>query len=249
MRIKQPSPDILIIRVNTLAFLPGCFGGTVMFIGALYLGGALLFASHTIASPIAAAVLVPVLLLGGGGSFYFALHAQRSTWEFNRQKNAILLRRASVLHSETHELPLRNAQVNQHFGKVTLYAGGQSWTIAHEGLSENQGRNVRRGLLREVETIEHFLAQSSAQSRQRELDTLAPHEDAMWEEVFVLIEQESASSYDRATKMLVDLRDLAARQRQQATFEARLDKIVSTYADRAALLHRLRKAGLVSRKL
>jgi hypothetical protein len=59
-----------------------------------------------------------------------------------------------------------------------------------------------------------------------------------------MIEQKNASGYERATKLLVDLRDLARRQRQQATFEARLDKIVTTYANRSALLRRLRKAGL-----
>jgi hypothetical protein len=86
--------------------------------------------------------------------------------------------------------------------------------------------------------------QAAARARQRELDALAPREDAIWEEVIALIEQKNAAGYDRATKLLVDLRDLAARQRQQATFEARLDKIVSTYANRSALLRRLRKVGL-----
>jgi hypothetical protein len=86
--------------------------------------------------------------------------------------------------------------------------------------------------------------QAAAQARQRELDALAPRADAIWEEVIALIEQKNAAGYDRATKLLVDLRDLAARQRQQATFEARLDKIVSTYANRSALLRRLRKVGL-----
>jgi hypothetical protein len=160
MRIEQTSPDILIIRVNTLAFLPGFIGGVAMLVGALVLGGALLFSSDTLDSPIVAAVLLLVLLLVSGGAFYFALHAQRSTWVFNRQKDGILLQRASVLHSETHELPLRNARVNRHFGKVTLYAGGESWTITDEGRSRRDGREVRRGLRREVEMLEHFLAQS-----------------------------------------------------------------------------------------
>ncbi len=160
MRIEQTSPDILIIRVNTLAFLPGFIGGVAMLIGALVLGGSLLSSSGTLASPIVAAALLLVLLLASGGAFYFALHAQRSTWVFNRQKDGILLQRASVLHSETHELPLRNAKVNRHSGKVTLYAGGESWTITDEGRSRRDGREVRRGLRREVERLEHFLAQS-----------------------------------------------------------------------------------------
>jgi hypothetical protein len=109
----------------------------------------LLFSFDTLDSPIVAAVLMLVLLLASGGAFYFALHAQRITWVFNRQKDGILLHRASVLHSETHELPLRNARVSRHFGEVTLYAGGESWTI-----------EVRRGLRREIEMLEHFLAQS-----------------------------------------------------------------------------------------
>jgi hypothetical protein len=151
MRIKQTPPDILIIRVNTLAFLPGFIGGVAMLVGALVLGGALLFSFDTLDSPIVAAVLMLVLLLASGGAFYFALHAQRITWVFNRQKDGILLQRASVLHSETHELPLRNARVSRRFGEVTLYAGGESWTI-----------EVRHDLRREaeIEMLEHFLAQS-----------------------------------------------------------------------------------------
>jgi hypothetical protein len=86
--------------------------------------------------------------------------------------------------------------------------------------------------------------QDAAQARQRELDALAPRENALWEEVIALIEQKNAAGYDRATKLLVDLRDLARRQRQQATFEARMEKIVTTYANRSALLRRLRKVGL-----
>jgi hypothetical protein len=86
--------------------------------------------------------------------------------------------------------------------------------------------------------------QAAAHARQRELDALAPRENALWEEVIALIEQKNAAGYDRATKLLVDLRDLARRQRQQATFAARMEKIVTTYANRSALLRRLREARL-----
>jgi len=86
--------------------------------------------------------------------------------------------------------------------------------------------------------------QVATQARQRELEALAQREDAAWEEVIALIEEKKAQPYDQATKLLVDLRDLAARRQQQATFQARLDKIVGTYANRSALLRRLRAAGL-----
>jgi hypothetical protein len=86
--------------------------------------------------------------------------------------------------------------------------------------------------------------QAAAEKRQRELDALARREDAAWEEVFALIEQKNASGYDQATKLLTDLHDLAVRQQQAAIFHQRLDSITSTYANRTALLRRLRDARL-----
>ncbi len=86
--------------------------------------------------------------------------------------------------------------------------------------------------------------QAAAQARQRELEALAQREEAAWEEVIALIEEKKAQPYDQATKLLVDLRDLAARRQQWSTFQARLDKLVSTYGNRSALLRRLRAAGL-----
>ncbi|NJP06149.1 MAG: hypothetical protein HC837_11285 [Chloroflexaceae bacterium] len=67
--------------------------------------------------------------------------------------------------------------------------------------------------------------------------------------MITLIEEKHASAYERAAKLQIDLRDLAAYQQQQPTFDARLDKIITTYAKRPALLHRLYDVGLTEQEI
>lgn len=87
--------------------------------------------------------------------------------------------------------------------------------------------------------------QAAAEARERELDALEARADAAWKEVFVLIDEKKAQPYDQATTLLVDLRDVAARRNQQAAFQKRIDEIVATYSNRAALLRRFREVGLM----
>ena len=56
--------------------------------------------------------------------------------------------------------------------------------------------------------------------------------------------QTTGSAYKQAVALLVQLHDLAVYQGQEAEFERRLSQIYVKHGRRAALLRRLRKAGL-----
>lgn len=86
---------------------------------------------------------------------------------------------------------------------------------------------------------------AAAEARERELDALEARAETAWKEVFALIEEKKAQPYDQATKLLVNLRDVAARRNQQAAFQKRMDEIVTKYSNRSALLRRFREVRLM----
>jgi len=84
----------------------------------------------------------------------------------------------------------------------------------------------------------------AAAARTRHLDSLAGQEEALWGQVAVLIEASRAKEYDQAMQLLADLRDLSARDHQEALFTARLGALRDQYPKRRGLHERLRRAGL-----
>ena len=90
-------------------------------------------------------------------------------------------------------------------------------------------------------------AKRAAQARAnhlKKMEVLAAREGELWQEVIDLIKQKKGNSYDQAVSHLHDLRDLAQYQGEEATFQARLNKIYLEYRSLSALLRRLRNAKL-----
>lgn len=90
-------------------------------------------------------------------------------------------------------------------------------------------------------------AKRAAQARAnhlKKMEDLAAREGELWQEVIDLIKQKKGNAYDQAVSHLHDLRDLAQHQGQEATFQARLNKIYREYRSLSALLRRLRNAKL-----
>ena len=88
------------------------------------------------------------------------------------------------------------------------------------------------------------LAQEAERKRIAELEALARREPQAWAEVDALIQRTTGNAYQEAVALLVQLRDLAVHQGKGTTFEQRLDQIYAQHSRRAALLRRLRDAGL-----
>jgi hypothetical protein len=86
--------------------------------------------------------------------------------------------------------------------------------------------------------------QEAAKDRARYLDELARREQATWQKVEILIQTKQPKKYDMAVKLLVDLRDLAARSKADAEFQAALVTLRKCHAAKPSLLGRLLDAGL-----
>ncbi len=86
--------------------------------------------------------------------------------------------------------------------------------------------------------------QEAAKARARYLDQLAGREQATWQKVEALIQAKQPNKYAIAVKLIVDLRDLAARSKGEADFRAALGKLRNVHAAKPSLLRRLLDAGL-----
>lgn len=83
----------------------------------------------------------------------------------------------------------------------------------------------------------------AAEARSKYLDGLTRKTPQLWAQVENLIATKQAKSYEHAVGLLVDLRDLAARN-GGADFRSRLEALRAANARRPAFLERLAKAGL-----
>jgi hypothetical protein len=83
----------------------------------------------------------------------------------------------------------------------------------------------------------------AALAREKHLDGLVGREPKLWAEVDALIAAKQPKSYDQALQTLVDLRDLAARNKG-ADFRLRLEALRQVHARKPSFIERLNKAGL-----
>ena len=81
-------------------------------------------------------------------------------------------------------------------------------------------------------------------ARAKHLDGLAGKEPELWNQIESLIATKQPKSYDSVVELLVDLRDLEARQGKPKAFGARLDTLRASHARKTSLIERLQKAGL-----
>ena len=88
--------------------------------------------------------------------------------------------------------------------------------------------------------------QESKLARQRELETLAPKKNTIWDKIESLIEEKKTTAYKNAIDHLKDLRDLAEYQGELKEFIGHLADIKQAYSNRPALIRRIRDAKLIS---
>jgi hypothetical protein len=77
----------------------------------------------------------------------------------------------------------------------------------------------------------------------KHLDKIAVREPELWNEVDTFISSKLPKKYDSAVELLVDLRDLAARNGKTDEFQTRIDAIRVAHARKPGLIERLRRAG------
>jgi hypothetical protein len=85
----------------------------------------------------------------------------------------------------------------------------------------------------------------TALAREKYLESLASHEFELWDKVEALISTKQPLKYDEAIKLLIDLRDLAARNKN-SDFELSIEELRRTHARKPSFIQRLNDANLDS---
>jgi len=83
----------------------------------------------------------------------------------------------------------------------------------------------------------------AAIAREKRLDRLAGKEAQLWEKADALVTTKQPKNYDAAIKVIIDLRDLAART-HDATFWTRLESLKETHARKWSFIQSLQNKGM-----
>lgn len=110
--------------------------------------------------------------------------------------------------------------------------------------AEEHAEERRRIAARKAAEAKVRREREAAIARAKYLDEIAGREPKLWDEVASLIAVRQPKSYDQAAKLLVDLRDLAARDGKASEFDARINAFRAAHARKPTLIKRLQKAGL-----
>lgn len=82
-------------------------------------------------------------------------------------------------------------------------------------------------------------------ARLRELEDPTSRKDSIWDEIESLLKDKKASAYKNAVNLLIDLHDLAEYQSDLKHFKEQLENLRKNYANRPALIRRMKEAKLI----
>jgi hypothetical protein len=173
--------------------------------------------------------------------------AAKTSPSLQPESNAPLIQALAQLSRQECENFLRQVLNNEPQVRIALQkrlkqlAGTQPVST---GKKPRQAGN----LFKEAKRLEQeTLSQQKAEAEQRriqELLELAGREEATWRWIESLIGQKQAGPYDKAIKLLVDLRDLAIYQNRLLQFQERFLTIREKYNNRSTLMERFNRARL-----
>ena len=139
------------------------------------------------------------------------------------------------------------AELLQRFLKERTGSGGPATTGRTVGQllrAAEAYTTERRRIEAEKRTKEKVRREREvAIAREKHLDSLVGREAKLWTEVDGLVTTKQPKNYDQAVKILVDLRDLAARSKG-GDFGLRIEALRQSHTKKPSLIERLRKAGL-----
>lgn len=121
------------------------------------------------------------------------------------------------------------------------------------GKPDSQTRSARTTdeLFKQAEKIEKeenrkARAEAERQRIQR-LEKLAQEEESIWAHVENLLTEKRGKTYDEATKLLAELRDMSKYKQREEQFANRFKSICEKYGKSVALMERFRRAGLMQK--
>ncbi|MEM9161704.1 MAG: hypothetical protein AAGC54_01375 [Cyanobacteria bacterium P01_F01_bin.4] len=86
--------------------------------------------------------------------------------------------------------------------------------------------------------------QKAEKAEQQRLESLSPKTESLWKEVWQLIGQGQAKSYDKAVSHLKDLKAIAERKDQLESFYERFQEIEQQFIRKRSLISRFKEAEL-----
>jgi hypothetical protein len=134
----------------------------------------------------------------------------------------------------------------------------RAWQSFQEGKNEKPKKRTVGQLLRESENVRQTRIQFSAKkaaaelaeqqrlqgiAREKRLNEIMGREEKIWNQIEVLASEKKAKSYDQAIDLLVDLRDLA--QREKSTdFSGKFDDLKRRHSSKLAFIQRLKNVSV-----
>jgi hypothetical protein len=115
---------------------------------------------------------------------------------------------------------------------------------AAEGRAEDRRRKEAERAGRERARRER----EEAAAREKYLESLEKREPAIWKEIRALIATKTPGDYDKAVRLLGDLRDLGIRSGQAEKVQERIRQLRDEHAKKPSFVRRLERAGLIASK-
>jgi ribosomal protein S25 len=119
----------------------------------------------------------------------------------------------------------------------------------HKSPARSQSTRTVGDLFERAEKIEEEAKRKAREEANRKrilrLEELAGNEEISWQYVEKLLQQKRGSTYDEATKLLVELRDMSVYKQRENKYSERLNMIREKYGKSVALMERFRRTGLI----
>jgi len=129
------------------------------------------------------------------------------------------------------------------FKKKLTEIGGQKSPV------RSQSTRTVSDLFKRSDEIEEAAKRKAREEAERKrmlrLEELTGNEEINWQYVEKLLGQKRGSTYDEATKLLVELRDMSVYKHKENKFKERFNTIREKYGKSVALSERFRRAGLM----
>lgn len=134
----------------------------------------------------------------------------------------------------------------------------KTWQSFKEGENEKPKKRTVGQLLRESENVKQTRIQFEAKkaaaelaererlqriAREKRLNEIMGREEEIWNQIEVLASEKKAKSYDQAIELLIDLRDLAQREKSTG-FSIRFNTLKQRHSAKSSFIQRLRNISV-----
>ncbi len=132
------------------------------------------------------------------------------------------------------------------------------WQSQQEIQKEKPKQRTVGELLKEVEAVRQIRLRLKAEkaaveraererlqrlAREKRLNEIKGHESTLWNQIELLASEKKAKSYDKAVELIIDLRDLAARESSNG-FLLKFNALKERHSTKSSFIERLKKISV-----